>query len=61
MNPTILAAIQSMQLPIVQVHVYYETEDEARRESYRTGQPFFVSVIGGTRLYSVRSAITNLK
>lgn len=56
MNAIITSAINQLTVPIPRnsVHVYYTEEYEARRESYRTGQPFFISLIGGMRLYSVR-------
>lgn len=55
-NPVIIQAIKDM-IPKHSIHIYYDDEVKARQESFRTGQPFFVSVIGGTRLYSIRGKV----
>lgn len=61
MNPIITSAITQIYVPASSIHIYYDDEVKARQESFRTGCPFFISVIGGVRMYSVRLAITNLK
>lgn len=58
MNPTIQNTIkQAVLIPKDSVHIYYDKEVDARQESFRTGQPFFISLIGGVRMYSVRGKI----
>lgn len=52
-NPTIIQAIKDM-IPKHSIHIYYDSKDEAQRESFRSGNPWFVSAVGGMVLYSVR-------
>lgn len=59
MNPLITSAINQLTIPIPNnsIHIYYDNEADARQESFRTCQPFFISVINGVRVYSVRCKV----
>lgn len=40
------------------IHIYYDDERVARQESFRTGCPFFISIVGGVRMFSIRQKVT---
>lgn len=53
-NPVIIQAIKDM-IPKHSIHEYFPTKEDAQRESFRSGNPWFVSAVGGVVLYSVRN------
>lgn len=51
----IRTVINQMSLPNSgTLHMYFPTKEDAQRESFRSGRPYFKSIKDGVEMYSVR-------